>query len=498
MGKVKTKMIPFPVKGWNTRDPLEEMDPQFSPEMVNFFPRGRDGVLRNGYRTHATGMGSASVPTVVEYAAESGTRQLIAAANGNIYNATTFNAAATSLASGFSENRWQSVVMNNRLLLFNGTDQPKQWDGSTLSDATYTGLTDNDLIVPTVYKSHLYAVQKNTASVWYVTTAGAITGAMTEYDMGPLLKKGGYLLWVSSWTNDTGNGLQDMLMVCSNVGELLMFQGDDPGATNWTIAGRYFPPKPLGRRSIINYGGESGIITEYGFLPISEVIRGNNDREAYENLVPINDAFRAAAELYGSNDGWEAIQYPRGNMLMVNIPLAQNTDAEQFVMNTLTGAWTRFTGVKACSWVNFNDKAYFGGIDGKIYEFDDGQADGSSAIQASVATAYNYFGDAASIKRFTLLRPFLISTDELQFKLGVDVDFQSRRLTETVTTIGAGGTVWGSPWGSPWSPVETPRAEWYCVEGIGRAASVQLRGDFKSLSLSLSAFSVNFETGGMF
>lgn len=497
MGKVRTKTIPFPVKGWNTRDPLEDMDPQYAVELVNVFPRARDGALRKGFAVHGTGMGTGAVPTLLEYSAETGTRDLIACANGKVYEATVAG-AATEIGTGFSENRWQGVNMNSKLLMCNGTDQPQQWDGTTLSAATYTGVTDNNLIVFAVYKSHLYAAEKNSQSIWWVTTGGAITGAMTEYDMGPLLKLGGSPLWVGSWTCDSGDGLEDMLLVCSNMGELLTFQGDNPGATNWSISGRYYIPRPLGRRSLVSYGGEAAIITQYGFIPVSQIVQKNNDREAYENIVPINDAFRQAAELYGDNSGWEAIQYPKGNMLIVNVPLASNTAAEQFVMNALTGAWCRFTGVQATCWGTLNDAAYFGGTDGKVYKFDSGETDNGSAIQATISTAYNYFGDDASIKRFTLLRPFITSTDAVSLKLGVDVDFQGRRLAETATTVGAGGTPWGSPWGSPWSPNESPRAEWFCIEGIGRAASAQLRGDFSDLSLSLSAFSINYELGGMF
>ena len=83
MARVKTKTIPFPVKGWNTRDPLEDMDPQYAVELVNVFPRARDGALRRGFAVHSTGMGSGAVPTLIEYAGETGTRQLIAAANGD-------------------------------------------------------------------------------------------------------------------------------------------------------------------------------------------------------------------------------------------------------------------------------------------------------------------------------------------------------------------------------------------------------------------------------
>jgi hypothetical protein len=441
---------PAPVGGWNTRDPLDGMPESDAVTMDNMFPEPSKVSLRNGFTSHATGM-TGDVQTLAEFVEAGQSSCLIAAADNKIWDATSSGAASNITGSTTpSSDKWQTVNFGGVLVMVNGADVPQKVDtGPAVSDITYTGsgLTPADLIDVTSYKSRLYLVEKNTASVWY-TAVDSAGGTVTEFALGSLLKRGGDLQWVSSWTRDSGSGSQDLLVLCSNKGEVLVYEGDNPGASNWSLFGRFFLPVPLGRRSKIEYGSDLLVITEQGVVPLSKVLAGNEEITLQFSFITdkIQDAFRSVAAARGTNFGWEGQLYPRGNFLLINIPVTENTSSHQYVMNTLTGAWCRFTGQDAFSWSLLSEELYFGGNGGVVYKSDNGSNDNGSNISVTLKTAFNFFNDRILEKRFVLARPHISSDTGTSFAFGLDVDFQDSAVAATVTATSETGMDWGDTW----------------------------------------------------
>ena len=492
--------IPAPVGGWNARDPLDGMSELDAVSLVNFFPEQRRIELRKGYRSHSTGMGSVAVESLFEFNNQSGTRQLIACGNGNIYNATTSGAAATSLASGFSEDRWQAINFRARLVLVNGTDQPKQWDGASLTDATYTGIgTDNNLIDITHYRNRLYFVEKNTASVWYTSSPDVITGALTEFPLQSLLRHGGQIQAITGWSTAAGASINEYFVAVSTNGEVLVYSGPNPADASWTLVARAKFPPPVGRRCLLNYGKDCYIITTSGIISLGAALYGPQSAGDYETLTDkIQTAFNEAARDLSGNFGWQAINYPRGHYLLVNVPLVEGSQAEQYVMNTESGSWCKFKGMKAVCWCVFGDELYFGGPSGVVYKADTGKNDNGMKIAASIEHSFNYFGDRQQNKLFSLARP-LIQATSTSFDVMIDVntDFELRNITNTVSIDGDDGTPWGSPWGSPWSGSEKRLNNWYAVAGFGRCASLVLKGEYSGMDIALTATEINYVPAGI-
>ena len=83
--------LPRPVGGWNARDPLAAMDPADAVKLVNFIQiQPALPFVRVSGSYPNCGMGTGVVETLAEYVSPSGTRQLIAAANSNLYNCSTY------------------------------------------------------------------------------------------------------------------------------------------------------------------------------------------------------------------------------------------------------------------------------------------------------------------------------------------------------------------------------------------------------------------------
>ncbi len=494
-----SKTLPAPTRGWNARDPVDQMEEGFALSMINYFPGFADIELRKGFAVHATGMGSGAVQTLAEFVGQDGTRKLISAANGNIYNATTAG-AATSLASGFTSNKWQTVNFRNRLILVNGVDTPKQYDGSTVTTATYTGVSSpNELINVHSYKTRLYFLEEGTQNLWY-GGVNAITGALTSFDVGGFLKLGGYPIFAGSVSRDTRSGEADYFVLVTNVGEALIYSGSYPGGSDWVLAGRYYLPAPLGRRSFFNLLSDLLIITEQGVVSFNDIIRrGEYVAASGEFTNNISNAFREVASMYGSNFGWEGVVFPAGNMTLFNIPIAEGTTSEQYVINNLTGSWARFTGMNSSTWGLYDKNLYFGGMDGKIYRAQYGTNDNEANIPTQLKLAFDYFGDRAAIKRFLNARPLIRSDASLEFNFGCDVDFRSATLTTTASTEGSDGSMWDtSPWDtSPWDSNDIYSSNWYALNGIGRAMALKMNGNFKNVSFNISAINILFQPGGV-
>lgn len=490
-----SQTIPAPVGGWNTRDPLDGMDVFFALRMDNWFPEERSVSFRKGFSQFATGMGAEPVASLMVLREADSTETMIAASDGKLWDVTT--GTPSSLGSGFTVDAWQHVCMNNVLVMVNGSDQPQQWNGTALSAATYTGLTDNDLIQATVYRSRIYFTAKDSASIWYGGIR-SITGALTEFPVGYEFQLGGYPMWVSTWTRGAGDVTQDLLVICSSQGEVLLYAGSSPDLEGFGLVGRAFLGKPLGRRSYLNVGTELEIITDSGVVPLSQVM--SNPLYATANTLTdkIAPTFNSSAALYGTNSGWEGVVYRKGRYVAYNIPV-DSAQSHQYVRNLYTGAWSRFTGQNAACWCVFGDNLYFGGMAGDVYKADDTLTDNGANIETHLKFSFNYLGNRESLKKVSLVRPLLVSSSQISFQLGADVDFENKDLTDTITTQPDEGGEWDvADWDSAeWAGENINVANWYSITGLGRCVSLKFRADVSGVASSMTAAHVIYQEGGL-
>lgn len=499
-----TRIMPFsaPVKGWNTRDPIENMKPGYAITLENFFPQGRECVLRPDATLSSTGAAGA-VLTLAEHVSTSGVRTQVIAAGGSIY-VPGVGTALTSKGSGFSENRWQWTNFGGKLILVNGTDQPQQFDGTTLSATYYDTISsDNALISVSSYRERLYFVEKDTAKIWYPdvkavgsTNAGTPT-ALTEYNVSYLLKRGGTLIYAGAYSRAIGSTFSDLFLAISTTGEVLVFTGANPGDdTTWSLVSRFYLSAPLSRRMAAPAGADLILGCKEGLIQLSAVLSTSGQPDDYSFISDvINPTWGEAVSLYGGNANWEIAHCPESDKLIVNVPIVSNGTQQQFVMNTLTGAWCLYTGINATTWGSLNGSLYYGTADGEVWNAEGGFSENSHYIDARMQTAYQAGRSADQIKAFTLGKAHVHHAGTLNFLMDVSTDYRTDAIQGTAVAEGDGPTAWGSPWGSAWGVGEADQYndDWRCVSGIGRAASVELKGRFKNARCTVSAFTIMYE-----
>ena len=485
-----------PVGGWNTRDSLADMKPQYATCLDNYFPEGNYLRLRNGYAAHATGI-SGAVQTVMEWSGPSSSK-LFAANATAIYDVSAAGAVGSASLGTLTSGWWQHVNFTTAggsfLVICNGADSVRNYNGSTWSTPAITGATSSTFISVCAHKGRLWFVQKDTTKAWYLPAA-SIAGAAVEFDLGSIFQRGGKLKQIGSVSTDAGNGPDDFLAFISSHGEIALYAGTDPAsATTWSLVGRFLSGAPVGYRSLLPVSGDLAMISEDGVVSVQRMMQV--DRQAANSTVTdaIADAFSDAFQTYGSLDGWQAIAYPRGHMALINVPQSSTT-AHQYVMNTQTGAWCRFKGMNAYSWGLFGEDLYFGGTGG-VWKADTGNDDGGSNITGDICTAYSSLGGKGTRKRYTMARCLYEANGPFQLAMRLDTDYAgvTPSLDDAFTHADAAGSLWGTAiWGTDSWGGSRVRGDWLAVYGEGYAAAVRVRTVTKDRTLKIHAFDVRGE-----
>ena len=265
MSKAQNITIPFPFGGINARDPIDKMPPNDAIAINNLLPRGGYGEAVQSYILFHDLEGSGGTAATLITAPYLGGEKVFDCYAGKIVYILT-STTETVLETGQTSDFWQHAFINNTLVMVNGVDQPQQISSAPASsDAVYTGVADDATLVDVVvFRNRLYFIEKDTLNMWYGAT-NATTGALTQFPLAAVVKKGGTLEWISTLTEGTGSGLDDYLVLMTSQGEMLVYAGDDP-ATNWYLLGRFYVGKPMGRRAKSNIGADLWILTRDGML----------------------------------------------------------------------------------------------------------------------------------------------------------------------------------------------------------------------------------------
>lgn len=459
--------IPAPVKGWNTRDSLDGMDPLDAVVLDNWFPDAAGVNVRNGHVPFATGLSSSAVSTLAEFDAGP-TRKLLAASGGGIFD-VSLGTSTSSVGSGFSNDRWQTCGFLSRLFFVNGQDPAQIFDGATLGLAAFTGIDTRTLYGVWLYQQRLFFWQKNSTGFYYALL-NSISGALAFYDLAAFCPRGGNLVAMTTSSYDGGNGVLDYAVFIMSSGDALLFTGNDPSlASNWSLVGSYRISPPVSPRAVTDYGGDSFITTYDDHVTLQQMFTALRLGE----MAPRSKASKAVQLAVQANKdgfGWQALYYPRGRSLIFNIPNPDGT-FDQHVCNTgLPGQpWCRYKNQNAYCFALFNNLLYFGAANGTVYLADYGNLDDTAPVEAVSEQAWNKLGNAQR-KRVAAVRPVVQSIGGISYTFDLGFDYRDLNIVLPAVTAGTGSPWNTSPWDtSPWSAESNVDPAWRVGGGSGTA-----------------------------
>lgn len=493
--------IPAPTGGWNRRDVLSAMSPLDAVTLENLIPDTGAVQLRKGFSSSGTGLSGSYVESLMQYSPPTGSNKLFAATPTIIYNVTTPGAGVSSVTS-MTNGRWSHTMYANSagsfLYLANGADTPRYYDGSSWTTTVFSGVTVENLDFVHSHLHRLWFIEKDTLNAWYAPT-DAIAGTLTKLILGPFCKLGGKLVAIGTWTRDGGNGADDYLVFVTSKGEVIIYAGTDPSTFGSTVQiGVFKIAEPIGRHCLVKLGSDLGVLTSIGLISLLQTlpqIEGQATSSAITDKII--GAFRDAYTVAGTAFGWQAIEYPKRNLIIVNVPVAERTTQVQFVINTRTGAWCKFSAINAGCWSLFGDAIYFGGNAGVVYQYDVDYNDNGSSIVGTLQTAFSNFGTPAN-KRFTMGRALFLSPSGYAPRISVKTDYNTSITDLTVIDTSASGVAWDTAfWDvAEWGPAQVPSLPWQTINGIGTVGSLAFSVSAQS-NITYNGADVVFETGGM-
>lgn len=503
--------IPAPIGGWNVRDPLPNMEPTFAPILDNVFCLPSEIQVRKGYSKWATFDGVCK--TIVDYDAASGNELLIACVETDtdcrLLDIDAGGSSPTALVTGLTSAEFKhchfatsggyfSYYVNNAddAILYDGTT----WHTVTTSSTPYaiTGVSDTIFMDVISHKRRLWFVQDNSLKAWYLPT-DSIAGEAKAFDFAPIFSKGGHIVKIDTWSLDAGTGLDDYFVVFTTEGEVAVYSGTDPAsASTWTLTGVFYIGTPTGAVGhTCKYGGDLLILNKDGIAQMSKSLMSSRVNTWLQLTDKIQPQIAQDTSAYAANQGWDLLLYPPNNMLMVNIPVDETT-SYQYVMNTISGAWSRWTGIPAKCWYMADDLLYFG-ADGYVGLAWNTQADDGANIVADILPAYQNFGAASQLKRWSLGRIILGSDGNASFGGRMEVDFNLSPNAislpyNTTPTAGVYGTaVYGT---SVYGGNIVIKREWKNLTGIGYWGSFHIQISTNVSDVRLYAMDVMGEAGG--
>lgn len=450
--------IPAPYLGMNTRDGVMALQPGEARSIRNMIAENGKIVGRKGKTEHQEIEGAGSVGTIWTHEGVT-TNVILAAADGEIYDATGTPSVLTSSAN-YSLDTWSIEQFNDTSIGVNGTDTPWAFDGSAIgaTGLSGSGLTIANLRTIKLVGVRLWLTEEGSADVWY-GAPNAVTGALTKFQLSQETK-GGYCVGVFPYKSYT--------IFVMSTGEITAYQGD-PGS-DFSQVSTYSAPRPVGYDCGVDVQGDLVLMTTSGPLPFEGIAAGVAfDTSALGAWGKIAPSWAMDFESYGSLSGWIAKFYK--GLVIFNIP-TDTTASKQWVFNTRTKGWSFFDSLNATNFTENGGVLYFGGKDAGFVYSNTGGTDDGEPIVASVRHGFTYpFANKVN-GQFTLARINAQATGTVTGQIQVDTDYKEQGVTAPDFPLAtAGDGPWDEAWDEAWGEDGEPLLRWSSVKGFGRAVA---------------------------
>jgi len=388
--KLETVTFPAPTRGIIQSENEAYMQPGGAVICDNWKPTLKGVSLRGGCTRYC--VLPEAVPIISGFQYASGNNQkMFAGQPTKLYDVTT--STPVLVKSGQTSGNYCASQMANAagdwmIVVNDAGDAPLRYDGTTWETlsvgyvppagkpSTITGpagtpvVNGGNLTYVCKYRNRFFFIQLNSMDAWYLPI-DAIGGTLARIPLSGAATKGGKLLFCASWSIDAGDGIDDKLVFCTDLGELLIFTGSNPAdSANWRQEGRYQMSPPLGMNAHLAIGGDLLIATVDGILPTSGAI--TKDRAELE-LAAITRNIKPMwrEEVLDKRDHpWTMCKWDEYGGIFVSLPGDNPGKWKTLVVNAATGAWARFTGWDAQCFLRMRGDMFFGTQTGVVMQAD--------------------------------------------------------------------------------------------------------------------------------
>jgi hypothetical protein len=491
-----------PTGGIDDTSPLADMGEQYALRMVNLFPESGALRVRKGYREHVTNLPSPARTLVAYLGVDELYDRLFACTDSGIYDVTASQDGATleiALTNGDCQWTQFTNIAGNFLIVCNGIDPAVIYNGTTWTVMTevatvpeadapgkLVGLDPATIVDVHVHKNRIWFAERD-SSVLYFLPVNALAGELGVLNLS--FSMGGWTNCMFTWTMDAAESTDDLFIAQSSEGEIFAYTGmvpDDPA--DWRRVARYSIGAPLGRKSVAPYNGDHLMMTKYGLVSFSKLVGGQTSQGDQHGTASgrisrtINDIVRGRQ----NSEGWEVVNAPSFQYIILSLPEYSGEAPYQFVMNSLTGAWTTFD-LPAETFIEYKGLLYFADSVGTVFRHGDSDMDNvaldgmsADAIVSGFQQAFYYFGTPGQSKHYKLIRPIFETAVTPQFVLDISTDFSSDGGLADLPVpalVEQEGVFWDdADWDEDiWVQRLDVHQDWIGLRGAGYCASLSVR-----------------------
>lgn len=284
--------LPIPIQGVNYLDPLSAMDQRFSPKSTNFLFENQYQRLRPGWHIHARPVSGQNVLALAQWGipAQGSSNKLFAyvrntsSAKNEIWDISTGTPSkVVDLADNDATEAWPAYYFNQTAFVVDvsASDEAKVYDGASwlAFDGTAAGFTTagTPIIARIVvqYKGRVYlfgrAALGNVGSVYY-GALGALKGATTARALDQYFQYSSIISWAGV-LGAPGDRPGEQYFAFGNLeGEIVVFTGDYPDASNWELIGRFFIGPTIGYGASIELNNDIWILARTGIISLRDLL----------------------------------------------------------------------------------------------------------------------------------------------------------------------------------------------------------------------------------
>jgi hypothetical protein len=522
--------VPAPYKGLDGRVPIAAGALDTCTYTFNLVPNDGGLELRKGYREWQIGVddgGNLGATTIMPFnglAADGSDDRLFAVNNEGIWDVTTpgaapvikFTFADQTDAAGYGV--FIAYITDGGVKTMMYADSKNglfTYDVATTTWAQtvgITGPTTTNINFIAVHKQRIWLIEEDAADSWYLGI-GAITGAATKFAFGSKMKSGGALRGLFNWSIDGGAGVDDLFVGVSGAGDVVVYQGDDPGAAaTWELRGVYFiGALPVGPKFGTNQGGELFLLSVYGLIGMSDLLKGVSVTSGADSGVtaPITSLLRNHMLTTREVAGWAVRDTPSEGGIVIDSPTLEGQRPIQYYYDHSIRGWGLWRDLAMTAFGTWRDAVVFGDADGRILYMDQ-EADNvlltppappavnATAIEFSTLTSFSAFEKPGVFKRVHYVRPDFIGVAAPEFTAAPRFDYSTIEAGSPLATAPAkvglwdidswDSAVWGASTAEGWGFA-------YGGFGVGRYCAVAVRG-FAYSKIILAGFDVIYDHGG--
>lgn len=477
MGQLNGITLPAPTRGVTFFQPKAKQDANFCDWSVNFIHEADKSRVREGIKIHSfstaistpliSGLGvyrSASTEKILGFAHTG--------ANAQVIDFTTFDTVTEKTFSNITGYNYTGNIdlftlnYKRNLFIFAPSNVANQ-QGVRYDGSTYTNISFNHSIAPVggcVYGNRIYLIGSQSTDLVYAGV-NSISGDTSTFALDKVYSDGARNSWIAPFSYSNGSVNADYLLICNEVGEILVYSGENPDSISWRLERRFRIPPPAYKDGYIGnfyqtieVGNDLFVLTSAGVVSIKALFSGDNNFTISKEIdiywVNLIKAIRNA----GDNPYISGVYQKTKNrvVILLNGILSENggySESENtiFIYDLNTGGWSiqqtqsfqglTFTGLKIANEKLF---AIMQSISGRYYclevlkeeTFLDFDGENSHhAFLYTLKSSWNNFGDVASNKQVQGFQPiiyndFANSTAQYGMKVSVDMGRATSGLVE--------------------------------------------------------------------